>query len=399
MTKDKGAGSLERLAIGVVRSRSPHPVRSPRNTLRIEYTVPGTPDSRNSRVPLLKPAMLPITPTNGAAATSEAIEQALQRYLDTYFTHRDLAGTLALFSPTVTGFGTGRDETATTFSAVEQLYRRDIEQAPNPIAYRFQRPPHVQILSVHVGLVSAELDLHTTVLDQTLTLSHLRLTLIFTRHGSDWLIEYKHLSLPTQAHGEDEAYPIKELEARNQVLERLVTKKTQELQHALSELARLAATDTLTGLSNRLKIDEYLDAAIQRAQDAAYPLALIMLDLDHFKRINDTYGHLQGDRVLVELSNILSAAIRASDLLGRWGGEEFLVICPGMTLEAAVERAEHLRAAVRTHAFSGLEQPQTASLGVASYCAGESREGLLTRVDAALYRATLNGRDRVVQAL
>ncbi|MCK7578078.1 MAG: GGDEF domain-containing protein [Chromatiales bacterium] len=97
--------------------------------------------------------------------------------------------------------------------------------------------------------------------------------------------------------------------------------------------------------------------------------------------------------------SILSATIRTTDLLGRWGGEEFLVICPGMTLAAAVERAEQLRAAVRTHVFAGLEQPQTASLGVASYWAGESREDLLTRVDAALYRAKLDGRDRVVQAL
>jgi len=343
--------------------------------------------------------MSPITPTNETAVTTEAIEQALQRYLDTYFTQRDLAGTLALFSPTITGFGTGRDETATTLSAVEQLYRRDIEQAPNPVAYCFQKPPQVQILAVHLGLVSAELDLKTTVLAQTLALNHLRLTLIFTRHGSDWLIEYKHLSLPTQAHGEDEAYPVKELEARNQVLERLVKKKTQELQDALSELARLAATDKLTGLSNRLKIDEYLDAAIQRAQDTDSPLSLILLDLDHFKRINDTYGHLQGDRVLVELSETLSATIRTTDLLGRWGGEEFLVICSGMTLAAAVERAEQLRAAVCAHVFAGLEQPQTASLGVASYWAGESREDLLTRVDAALYRAKLDGRDRVVQAL
>ncbi|MTW22217.1 diguanylate cyclase domain-containing protein [Allochromatium palmeri] len=85
------------------------------------------------------------------------------------------------------------------------------------------------------------------------------------------------------------------------MLERLVNKKTQELQQALTEIARIATTDKLTGLSNRLKIDVYLDTAIQRAQDTAYPLSLILLDLDHFKRINDTYGHLQGDRVLSAL--------------------------------------------------------------------------------------------------
>jgi diguanylate cyclase (GGDEF)-like protein len=343
--------------------------------------------------------MSPITPMNTAATTTEAIEQAFRRYLDVYFTQRDLPGTLARLSPTITGFGTGRDETAMTFAAVSQLYRRDIEQAPNLITYRLRRPPHIQGVSPDLGLVSAELDLHTTVLDQAVSFQHLRLSLVFVQRDNDWLIEHMHLSLPTQVHGEDEAYPLKELEARNQVLERLVNKKTQELQQALTEIARIAMTDKLTGLSNRLKIDAYLDAAIQRAQGTAYPLALILLDLDHFKRINDTYGHLQGDRVLIELSGLLSATIRATDLLGRWGGEEFLVICPGMTLAAAVERAEQLRAAVRAHVFPGLEQPQTASLGVASYRVGESREELITRVDAALYRAKLDGRDRVVQAL
>ncbi|MTW23064.1 GGDEF domain-containing protein [Allochromatium palmeri] len=343
--------------------------------------------------------MSPITPTNATATETKAIEQAFQRYLDVYFTQRDLAATLALLSPAITGFGTGRDETAMTFAMVSQLYRRDIEQAPNPIAYHLRHPPHIQFLFPNRGLVNAELDLHTMVLDQAVSFYHLRLSLVFIRQDSDWLIEHMHLSLPTQVHGEDEAYPLKELEARNQVLERLVNKKTQELQQALSEIARIATTDPLTGLSNRLRIDEYLDAAIQRAQDAAYSLSLILLDLDHFKHINDTYGHLQGDRVLIELSALLSATIRPTDLLGRWGGEEFIVICPGMTLDAAVERAEQLCAAVRAQALAGLEQPQTASLGVASYRVGESLDDLIARVDAALYRAKLDGRNRVVQAL
>jgi diguanylate cyclase (GGDEF)-like protein len=123
------------------------------------------------------------------------------------------------------------------------------------------------------------------------------------------------------------------------------------------------------------------------------------LDLDHFKRINDTYGHLQGDRVLIELSGLLSATIRATDLLGRWGGEEFLVICPGMTLAAASNAPSSCVRRCVPRSLPGLEQPQTASLGVASYRVGESREELITRVDAALYRAKLDGRDRVVQAL
>jgi diguanylate cyclase (GGDEF)-like protein len=327
--------------------------------------------------------------------TAAVIEQQFLRYLDSYFTRRDLAATLALCSPGMSGVGTGRDETAADFAAVERIYGRDIKEAPNPINYRFRRLPDIRVPAPNLGLVQAELDIETKVLDQTLILRHLRLSMVFVRQGSDWLIEHKHISLPTDAHGEDESYPIKELEERNQVLERQVGEKTRALQQAIIEMARMANTDKLTGLSNRLRIDDYLDMALQRASEQGEPLSLILLDLDHFKRINDTHGHLCGDRVLTELASLLAANIRATDLLGRWGGEEFLVISPGVSLAVAAKQAERMRLAVRSHAFAELDHPQTASFGVASYESGESREQLIARADIALYRAKVDGRDRV----
>ncbi|WPL19471.1 Stalked cell differentiation-controlling protein [Thiorhodovibrio winogradskyi] len=326
---------------------------------------------------------------------AKGIEQAFHRYLDAYFCSRDLKATLARLSPGFTGIGTGRDETVLTPGKAESVYRRDIKQAPNPIHYRFHRPPHIQIPKACLGLVCAELDIETTVLEQRLILRHLRLTMVFVRQDSDWLIEHMHISLPTQAHDEDESYPVRELENRTQWLERRVAEKTQALQQAVDEIAHLATTDRLTGLSNRLKLDDYLDEAIKRAERQAEPLSLILLDLDHFKQVNDTHGHLHGDRILAEFSRLLSTSIHNTCLLGRWGGEEFLLICPGLTLEAAVDHAEGLREAVRRHAFPGLGRPQTASFGVACHRAGESSEHLIARADMALYRAKRSGRDRV----
>ncbi len=330
--------------------------------------------------------------------TASGVKQAFHRYLNAYFTHRDLGATLALFSRQVSGFGTGLDETAMDPERVEWIYRRDIEQASHSIDYRFRRSPHIQVPVDDLAIVCAELDIKTRVLDQVLILRHLRLTMVFVQHGSDWLIEHKHISFPTDVHGDNESYPFKEIEERNQVLERLVREKTQALQQAVDEISHLATTDRLTGLPNRMKIDDYLDQAIRRAGQGLEALSLIMMDLDHFKRINDTYGHLHGDRILAELSELLSATVRDTDLLGRWGGEEFLVICPGMSLDSALERAEQMRQAVRSHAFSSLGKPQTASFGVACYRFGESRENLIARADVALYRAKLAGRDGVEMA-
>jgi diguanylate cyclase (GGDEF)-like protein len=330
--------------------------------------------------------------------TAAAIEQRVLRYLDSYFARRDLTSTSAFFDASMSGFGTGRDETAPDITEVERIYRRDLAQAPNPITYQFRFGPDIRLPAPNLGLVMAELDIETQVLDQTLILRHLRLSMVFVHQGTDWLIAHKHISLPTDAHGEDESYPIKELEARNQVLERQVAEKTRALQNAVIKIARMANTDKLTGLSNRLKIDDYLDISLKHAQEHDEPLSLILLDLDHFKRINDTHGHLCGDRVLTELASLLSANIRTTELVGRWGGEEFLVISPGMPLVAAAKQAERMRVAVRSHAFAELQQTQTASFGVACYRAGESREQLIARADLALYRAKLDGRDRVYLA-
>ena len=120
-----------------------------------------------------------------------------------------------------------------------------------------------------------------------------------------------------------------------------------------------------------------------------------MCDVDFFKRINDRYGHQCGDEVLVELAALLKSTVRQLDRVGRWGGEEFMVILPETPLEAALQLAERLRAKVSKHPFPCVEGPVTISVGLSSYQQADSEQTMVARADQALYRAKSEGRNRV----
>lgn len=161
-----------------------------------------------------------------------------------------------------------------------------------------------------------------------------------------------------------------------------------------ARLEALSTTDRLTGVANRLRLDVVLDQEFARSQRGAGHFALILLDIDHFKSVNDTYGHPVGDAVLVAVSQLLQKNARPQDMVGRWGGEEFLVICRDTTVDVAQAQAEKLRSALHNHAIA-VTGPKTASFGVTSFRAGDRIADLVNRADAALYRAKASGRNRV----
>ena len=164
------------------------------------------------------------------------------------------------------------------------------------------------------------------------------------------------------------------------------------------ELRRLANTDMLTGIANRRSFMESLRREIMRARRYGRPLSLLMLDVDHFKRINDTHGHPCGDEVLKKLAVTVRETLRDSDLFGRIGGEEFAVALPETPLAGALQNAERVRAEVgrAVVSFGGREIRFAVSIGAAALAdGGEDMEGLFSRVDAALYRAKEGGRNRV----
>jgi diguanylate cyclase (GGDEF)-like protein len=185
-------------------------------------------------------------------------------------------------------------------------------------------------------------------------------------------------------------------------LEDRVLQRTLELLMVNTKLEQLATTDPLTGIANRRRMTEQIAKELDRARRYKHPLALLMVDIDHFKRINDTYGHDAGDQAIVAVAGALSAGMRSIDLAARFGGEEFVLLMPEASLETAGGVAERLRETVsqlRIEVDGGLEISMTISVGVAaSYPqdAPDSASSLLVRADKALYRAKKEGRDRVV---
>lgn len=167
-----------------------------------------------------------------------------------------------------------------------------------------------------------------------------------------------------------------------------------ELELERRELLDLANLDPLTKVCNRRKLQDILDEETARSRRYGTPLSAVMLDIDRFKTINDTHGHDAGDAVLVELTARLGQAVRQVDRLARLGGEEFVVVAPGIGREAAVELAERLRQVVADEDFPGVGRV-TVSLGVAEWVPDEPAEAMLTRADTALYRAKTGGRNQV----
>ncbi len=168
----------------------------------------------------------------------------------------------------------------------------------------------------------------------------------------------------------------------------------QDLQKNLAELDHLASTDKLTGTWNRRRLAEALVNEMDRLRRYNHPLSLLIIDIDFFKKINDVHGHTTGDEALVKLASVVQSALRTSDSLTRWGGEEFVVLCPNTTLATAVVLAERLRESVMQAAFPGIGNI-TVSLGVAECTGNETWEDWFRRADAALYRAKGGGRNQV----
>jgi len=161
-----------------------------------------------------------------------------------------------------------------------------------------------------------------------------------------------------------------------------------------NQFETLATMDKLTSIFNRYKIDMALSEQIEICNRYERPLSVMFFDIDHFKKVNDTYGHKVGDDILIEISKLINKHIRKSDIFGRWGGEEFLIILPETSLDKAVMLAEKLRKIVQDHKFSEVEHI-TISIGVTNYKKNDTLNSLMMRVDELLYKSKKNGRNQV----
>ncbi|MGA1932093.1 diguanylate cyclase [Arcobacter sp. YIC-464] len=174
-----------------------------------------------------------------------------------------------------------------------------------------------------------------------------------------------------------------------------ISKINEELLSKTSKLEEKASYDFLTKIYNRQKFDSYLEYEIKKTNRYDNQvLSIMLLDIDYFKNVNDTYGHLVGDKVLKEVAKILTVCSRDCDIVARWGGEEFVLMLPQTNIEQAMFVAQKLRATVEKHSFEEVGNI-TCSIGISQYHKTESKETLFKRVDEALYKAKSNGRNRV----
>ena len=182
--------------------------------------------------------------------------------------------------------------------------------------------------------------------------------------------------------------------SERKILEEKVRDRSREIEVKNKQLEILATKDHLTGLYNRSKLDEDLKYCIRRSKRHGSVFGVIMMDIDYFKVVNDEYGHQAGDIILQEFATVLLQSSRETDAVGRWGGEEFLIIIENTDKENIMNLAEKFRRTIEHHEFSVVKN-KTASFGSAVYGSGDEINTLISRVDQALYRAKNSGRNRV----
>lgn len=170
-----------------------------------------------------------------------------------------------------------------------------------------------------------------------------------------------------------------------------------ELKMLNKQFQELSVCDSLTGLYNRRKFNEILLNKINKYKRTLQSFGIILIDIDFFKKVNDTYGHTIGDGVLIEIASLLKNSVRKTDKVIRWGGEEFLIICPETTLEGTVHLAETIRILVEQYQFH-IVKKTTVSLGVAAMQKDDTARSIVDRADKYLYKAKKSGRNRVVYA-
>ncbi len=172
----------------------------------------------------------------------------------------------------------------------------------------------------------------------------------------------------------------------------------ERLENEKARLEKLAITDYLTGVYNIRYFYHRLEEEFSRAERYGYPISCIMLDIDHFKKINDTYGHRVGDKVLREFAQLIRRHTRKSDVFARYGGEEFILLLPQTPLDGAEKEAQRLRSYIKKHPFKGINKKITSSMGIACWPIHEinTSDDLITLADHALFRAKTKGRDRIV---
>ena len=209
-----------------------------------------------------------------------------------------------------------------------------------------------------------------------------------------WLLVFKYIKKKTVDYRAYIDSKNSELVTTNKTLEDRVVQRSQELKEATDQLEELERTDALTDIHNRYSIMKILDTEVDRAKRYSNPLTVFMYDVDNFKRVNDIHGHRVGDDTLYNLTKVVKDSLRDIDIVGRYGGAEFLVIMPSTLLSDAIDVTQRVCETVSNHKFSQIEQ-LTISIGLVELRRDETMDMLFTRADRLLFKSKYSGRNRV----
>jgi len=177
--------------------------------------------------------------------------------------------------------------------------------------------------------------------------------------------------------------------------EKRLGKYIRELKHVNTRLKEMATYDMLTGAYNRRKFEQYIKSSVDIKLKYNCDFSIIMFDIDYFKQINDRYGHNVGDQLLKEISSVVRNTLRETDKLFRWGGDEFIILLPGIALKDACKVAEKVRCSIEAYTFEARPEKVTVSLGVGEYILEDGIEQLVSSVDKAMLKAKAGGKNRV----
>ena len=309
-------------------------------------------------------------------------------------TSKDIKASKKLLAKGYTSFGTGTDEIILDLGKAFAFLEREYGQADREIKYETELLTCREI-SDSLCLLMVLITQKVLVLGQEEVSGPARYSVFMRQERKVWKILHLHTSFPWGVQKEDEAYRITQLEEKNKLLREAVYVKTKQHEKALLDLSNLATIDKLTGAVNRFRFEEVVEQELKRVQRYGDDVSLLLVDIDQYKQVNDSFGHLAGDRVLKQFVEIIQVQLRETDMLARWGGDEFAVLLPKQSLEMARKVAGRIRRVVTKHDFN-IPLKLTASVGVSQYKEGESFDDWLKRAGDLLYLAKETGRDKVV---
>lgn len=326
----------------------------------------------------------------------QLIRSLFAEYIEMYASRDDRL--TSRFSDNFSGYAGSSDVLVTSKEEWIRITRQDFAQVPGKIHIEMLDLA-LQDLAEDIVAVTAFFHINLPVPEHILSRETARLVLIFRHETNDWKIVHSGISIPYSLANDGEIYPMSRLEKRNLELEQIVEDRTKELAEANRLLQIQSNTDSLTNIGNRRHFDQMLIHEWNRGQRSGTPLALILLDIDHFKRFNDLYGHLAGDTCLQTLARGLAeSGRRAGEMVFRYGGEEFAILLPNMDKAAALETAKHFHQKISSLAIPHADSASgfvTTSMGVAVLQPSNQQlpVELVRQADAALYRAKMAGRN------